>query len=162
MPIYFIRFITVVFYKRFKHWNFVSFIHNRLIRQNRFIPSDYKDLFALMGCVYIYKVKLSRFRPGQALGVPGVWGSRIFRQSAQEGGKVVSPTHRPSLPPGRALVLISVRGWVDPRATMRPQGLNHWKIPVTPSGIGPATFRRVAQCFNQLRHRVPHIYIYSQ
>jgi hypothetical protein len=26
---------------------------------------------------------------------------RISRQSAHEGGKVVSPTHRPSLPPGR-------------------------------------------------------------
>jgi hypothetical protein len=27
-------------------------------------------------------------------------GSQILRQSAHEGGKVVSPTHRPPLPPG--------------------------------------------------------------
>jgi hypothetical protein len=92
----------------------------------------------------IAKLQQSLYMPGRAVMVRGGWGSQIFRQSVLDGVKVVSPTQRPSLPPGN----ISLRRWV------RSEELSHWKIPMTPSGIDPTSFRFSAPCLNQLHHHV--------
>ena len=69
-------------------------------------------------------------------GVQEVEASRIFRKSAHEGGQVVSPTHRPPLPPQQTSLCRA-------RVIVRQES--------TISRIEPATFRLVARCLNQLR-----------
>jgi hypothetical protein len=63
------------------------------------------------------------------------------------------------LPPGRFLVLIYVRVWVDPRAIVQLEGLGQLKNPMTSLGIKPMTFWLVAQCLNQLLYDVPQLSI---
>jgi hypothetical protein len=111
-----------------------------------------KQAFAVQ---FNVKVQQSHHSPGQALRVPAGWGSQISRQSAHEGGKVVSLTHQPPLSPGRFPATHFYWRLSQPQGHSAAGGLCQCKIPVTPSGIEPATFRPVEQYLNQLRHRVP-------
>ena len=62
--------------------------------------------------------------PGQDLRVPEGWGSQISWRSRNEGGTVVSHTHRPPLPARKySWHSFLLTGWVDPRAIVRPEGL---------------------------------------
>jgi len=90
-----------------------------------------KITFSFCPTCGLKKVKQSNYRPEQAPKVPGGWGPQIWRQSAHECGKVVSPTHRPPLPLGNisGRLLIFVRGWVNSWAIVLPGGLCQWKIP---------------------------------
>jgi hypothetical protein len=69
------------------------------------------------------------------------------------------------LPLGRYLVLISARGWVDPRATVRLEGLGQFKNPIT-SGFEPATIQLAAWSLNYATAcssiLLRHIFLYAQ
>jgi len=95
------------------------------------------------------KVQQSMYRPGHFLRVPEGWGSQISRQSVHKNSKIVSRLCPSGNIPGT--------GWVDPRVIVRLEGISQWKIPVTTSRIETATFWLVAQCLNQLRHRMPNL-----
>jgi len=54
------------------------------------------------------------------------------------------------------LVRFCIRGWVNPRTIVWPDGLCQWKIPITPSGIETATFRIVATAHPRRINHTPN------
>ena len=84
------QFLPVLTLQDVQSWNVLKF---------RTLTHTCRTLSYGSECSNADLVKQSHYRSGQALRVPGGWGSQISRQSAREGGKAVSLTHRLPLPP---------------------------------------------------------------
>ena len=102
------------------------------------------------------QLKPSHYRPGHSRGGWGSWDlpefldnrhMKVARLSALRTGRLY--------PPGDNLILLSVRSLSRPQGHTTAGTFKSKKIPMTPSGIDNMTFRLVAQCVNQMRHRVP-------
>jgi hypothetical protein len=106
-----------------KPWNVLFVCIPKALRLNLWLVEH--RLFLFIRCILI-NCKVKQSAPLQAWSGPE--GSRNLRfpdfmTTAQDSGKVVS-----LYPQEIHLALISVRGWVDPRAVMRPAGLNTAKF----------------------------------
>ena len=93
------------------------------------------------------QVKQSLYRTGQALRAPEGSGCHTLRQSAHEGGKLLSPKHRPLLLPikhSRYSFLLQVESTPEPKCGRKDY------VNEKPQWIEAATFRLLAQCLPNL------------
>jgi len=111
-------------------------------------------LVTLISCIYVRKSNpftgIDRPRKLQEIDTSRFLDNRhvkVVRLSVARNGHLCH-----SLP-------ISLRGWTDPRAIVRPQEICQWKIPLTPWLIERATFRLSVRGFNYWRHRMLHVYM---
>jgi len=80
--------------------------------------------------------------------------------TAQDGGRLSALGTGRVYPQEMLLILICVRGWVDPRAILRSEGFYVNENPMTPPGIEPATFRLVAKHLNHCDTAAPFFFVF--
>jgi hypothetical protein len=98
--------------------------------------------------------------PCESIPLQAYIGSEGYRRLRLPGGKVFRPYAPAAFTfHGRLLALISCSGWANPRATVRPEGLGQWRIPMAPSGIEPANLLLVTLCMEQQRYHVPPVMV---
>ena len=91
----------------------------------------------------------------------GPEGSRKLRfpnfvTTARDGGRLSALRTSRLYPQEILLLLISVRGWVDPSAKCYRKDIMSIKNPLTPAGIEPPTYRFVVQHLNHCIPRSPN------
>jgi hypothetical protein len=124
----------------------------------KMLQISWKCIVCVGGCVlFLFR----KYRYGYPLVFQEVQAPRIFLDSRQMKVASLSALRTVRfcvpLPQDIFLVLMCVRGSVDPRAIVRPEGL--MSLPLTPSGIETATVQLVGQSLIQLRHRVRLVHI---
>ena len=128
-------YLFLVFFLYFGHitWHLYKNVHRRLSKS-----TEQRVTFDVKGKAVPLQAWSGQRFPG--IKVPRLHDNDTGWWSALHTGRLC--------PREILLVLICVRGLVDPGATVRSKGLFQWKLPMTPTGIEPTTFRFVAQHLN--------------
>jgi hypothetical protein len=127
----------ILFTTRIFHTTFRAISTNNIPKHKKFNskPVIWMSSLFYSVCEQIFitsgkgKGKIIPVQALEALMVVRGWGSHIFQTfGSQMAAKLSALRAGRFLSPGRFLVLIFVRGWVDPRAIVRLEGLGKLKI----------------------------------